>query len=116
MTIEYKKLSGSTVIQKISALAMDKAGRVNLSFTPIELIWPQSIYTYMLRCADLNFSYTDGFLEEYFFIKWYSMDEHYMKEVKIVSKHFEIKIPALSMTLQNSDGSFLAEMIWTEFL
>ena len=38
--IEYKKLANSEVIAKISPLEMDKAGRVNLTFTCIELIWP----------------------------------------------------------------------------
>ena len=40
ITVEYKKLSGSEVIAKIPPLEMDKSGRVNLTFTPIELIWP----------------------------------------------------------------------------
>ena len=40
ITVEYKRMSGSEVIAKISPLEMDKAGRVNLIFTPIELIWP----------------------------------------------------------------------------
>lgn len=94
---------------------MDKAARVNLKFSPIELIWPQSIYTYMLRCGDLNFAYTDGMQEEYYFIKWIEMSEHYMSDKKVISKKFDIQIPALSMTLQNSDGSFIAEMIWKQF-
>ena len=92
-------MSNSEVIAKISPLDMDKAGRVNLTFTPIELIWPQSIYTYMLRCGDLNFGYTDGLQEEFYFIKWLDMSEHYMSQTKVVSKKFDIKIPALSMTL-----------------
>ena len=85
-------MSGSEVIAKIDPREIDKAARVNLIFTPIELIWPQSIYTYMLRCADLNFSYTDGLTEEYFFIKWLDMSEHYMSQQKIISKKFDIKI------------------------
>ena len=40
IVIEYKKMSGSDVIAKISPLEIDKSGRVNLEFTPIELIWP----------------------------------------------------------------------------
>ena len=94
---------------------MDKSGRVNLTFTPIELIWPQSIYTYMLRCGDLNFAYSDGMTDLYYFIKWLDMSEHYMSQMKVVSKKFDIQIPALSMTIQNSDGSFIAEMILTQF-
>lgn len=38
--IEYIKLSGSEVIAKISANEMEKGGRVNLTFTPIEFILP----------------------------------------------------------------------------
>ena len=66
----------------------------------------------MLRCGDLNFSFTDGLQQEYYFIKWLDMSEHYMTQNRVISKKFDIKIPALSMTLQNSDGSFIAEMIW----
>ena len=69
----------------------------------------------MLRCGDLNFSYSDGLVDEYFFIKWLDMSEHYQNQVRIISKHFDIKVPALSITLQNSDGSFIAEMIWQNF-
>ena len=115
VSVEYKKMSGSDVIAKIDPREIDKAARVNLVFTPIELIWPQSIYTYMLRCADLNFSYTDGLMEEYYFIKWLDMSEHYMNQMKVISKKFDIQIPALSMSLQNSDGSFVAEMIMKRF-
>lgn len=78
---------------------MDKAAHVNLTFTPIELIWPQSIYTYMLQCGDLNFGYSDGLVEQYFFIKWLDMSEHYQNQVRIVSKHFDIRVPAFSITL-----------------
>ena len=77
MEIEYKRLSGSEVLAKIPSIEMDKAAHVNLTFTPIELIWPQSIYTYMLRCGDLNFSFSDGLVEQYFFIKWLDISEHY---------------------------------------
>lgn len=83
-------MAASEVIAKISPLEMDKAGRVNLTFTPIELILPQSIYTYMLRCGDLNFGFTDGMTEEYYFIKWLEMSEHYMNTYKVVSKKFDI--------------------------
>ena len=53
----------------------------------------------MLRCGDLNFSFTDGLTEEYYFIKWLDMSEHYMTQNRVISKKFDIKIPALSMTL-----------------
>ena len=33
----------------------------------------------------------------------------------MVDKRFEMTMPALSMTLLNSDGSYLAEMLFKEF-
>ena len=69
----------------------------------------------MLRCGDLNFGYSDGLQKEYYFIKWQDMDEFYKQDKKVISKRFDIRIPALSMTLQNSEGSYLAEVIWTQF-
>lgn len=34
----------------------------------------------MLRCGDLNFAYTDGMQREYYFIKWFDMDEFYKQD------------------------------------
>ena len=75
--VEYKKLSYSEVIEKIDARECDKAAQINIRIDPLLLILPQSIYTYMLRCADLNTAYTDDLREEYHFIKWLGIDEYY---------------------------------------
>ena len=113
--VEYKKLSYSEVIEKIDTRECDKAGEINIQIDPMLLILPQSIYTYMLRCADLNTAYTDDLREEYHFIKWLGIDEYYQNLNDVVDKRFNMTMPALSLTLQNSDGSYLAEMLFKEF-
>ena len=75
--VEYKKLSYSEVIEKIDTKDCDKAAQINIEFGPLLLILPQSIYTYMLRCSDLNTTYTDDLREEYHFIKWLGINEYY---------------------------------------
>jgi hypothetical protein len=43
------------------------------------------------------------------------MDEYYQTMSNVTSKTINIKIPALSLTMQNADGSFIAEMILKDF-
>ena len=113
--VEYKKISYSEVIEKIDNKDCDKAAQINIKFDPLLLILPQSIYTYMLRCADLNTAYTDNLREEYHFIKWLGIDEYYKELANVVDKRIDMYMPVLSLTLQNSDGSFIAEMLFKEF-
>jgi len=38
---------------------MDKSTNVSIEFDPLKLVLPQAVYTFMLRCNDLNFMWTD---------------------------------------------------------
>ena len=63
-------LSFSEVIEKIDKRDLDKSGSIRITFDPVLLLLPQQIYTYILRCSDLNFTYTDKLQDEFMFSKW----------------------------------------------
>lgn len=41
------------------------------------VVIPQAIYTYMLRCSDLNFTWTDRLTNEFYCVKWVNMQDYY---------------------------------------
>ena len=107
----------SDVIEKINPRDLDKSPNYTINFDPLLFVLPQQIYTYILRCSDLNFMYTDLLDDEFHFAKWspnpYKMD--YSKFTGIVDKTLFMNMPALSLSLQNNDNSFLAELILQDF-
>jgi hypothetical protein len=54
-----ESICSSDVIEKINLRDLDKSGSIEISFDPVLLVLPQQIYTYILRCSDLNFNYSD---------------------------------------------------------
>ena len=57
--VEFKKLAYSEILNKFDKKELDMSPIINLTFQPIQLVLPQSIYTFMLRMVDLNMGYTD---------------------------------------------------------
>ena len=65
-----------------------------------------------------NFDYISIWALEFLYfkiIKFSSIDEYYKELANVVDKRIDMYMPVLSMTLQNSDGSFIAEMLFKEF-
>lgn len=50
---------------------------MKIEFDAIMLVIPQAIYTYMLRCSDLNFTWTDRLQQEFYCVKWVNMQDYY---------------------------------------
>lgn len=57
MVINFEKLAFSPLFEKMDLLSLEPFFLIDLNFEPIELILPQDIYTYILRCLDLNVNY-----------------------------------------------------------
>jgi len=71
---------------------MDKSSHVNIQIEPVMLVLPQAVYTYILRCSDLNFAWTDQMQNEFYFIKWKHISEHYKRLKKVVGQKLRIEI------------------------
>ena len=58
MELNIEKLAFSPLFEKIDMYVdIDQSMQIDLMFEPIYLMLPQDIYTYVLRCLDLNINY-----------------------------------------------------------
>ena len=64
---------------------MDKSTNINTEIDPVLLLLPQAVYTYILRCNDLNFGWSDRLQAEFYCIKWIHMQDYYKNLKNIVS-------------------------------
>jgi len=101
------------VIEKIDMRDLDKSTSISIYFEPVLLVLTQHIYTYILRCSDLNFTYSDQLHDEFFFAKWKQapIQADLSRFAGLVERTVFINIPALSLCLNNTDDSFLSELI-----
>ena len=94
---------------------MDKSSHINIRIDPVMLVLPQAVYTYILRCSDLNFGWTDGKQNEFYFIKWKHISDHFKQLKKVAAQKLRIEISMLSLTLKHSDGSYISELLLSGF-
>jgi hypothetical protein len=59
ISVKFDALLWSEVLDKIDVRQMDKATQVQIQCEPVMLVLPQAVYTYLLRCSDLNFAWSD---------------------------------------------------------
>lgn len=59
VTVDFDTLQFSEMLEKIDHRQMDKSTNVRIEFDPMMLVLPQAVYTFILRCSDLNFTWTD---------------------------------------------------------
>jgi hypothetical protein len=66
--MEFTSLSYSPKLIQISSKDLDKSYKLTIDITPkLSLFFTQEVYTFILRCVDLNFAYTDGLEAKYNF-------------------------------------------------
>ena len=70
INIELDNISYSEVVQRINYTELDRSMKVRIKFSPVQLVLPQAVYTYILRSNDLNLGFTDGMKDDFFFVKW----------------------------------------------
>jgi len=88
----------------------------------LQLILRKDIYTYLLRCMDLNINYSDQMGPEFQFSIWNeNSDTNYLKQEKELVETFQgkevhkmkiyLQWPSISIQLQHEDNQFLAELV-----
>jgi hypothetical protein len=113
--INFDALQYSELLEKIDVRDMDKSTNVQIDFDPVMLVLPQAVYTFMLRCSDLNFTWSDRLQAEFYCVKWIHMQDYYKQLKKVISQVVNIRIPLLSLTLKHTDGSFISELLMRTF-
>lgn len=71
MKVIFEKMNFSPLIEEsynspgIDFTDLDISHKISITFSPLIMHLKQDIYTYLLRCNDLNINYTDS-LAKYF--------------------------------------------------
>jgi len=113
--LDFDTVAQSDFIDKIDLKTMDKSSHISIKIDPVLLVLPQAVYTYILRCSDLNFAWTDRMQSDFYFIKWRHISDHYKQLRKVASQKLQIEISMLSLTLKHSDGSYISELLLSGF-
>jgi hypothetical protein len=92
----------------IDSKELDKSFEVNVNFAPhLHLRLREDIYTFILRCVDLNLAYTD-YLEDKFNFR---NDEEYFRSVEYLLKsRTVISTEYLALSLLTKGGEQLTEL------
>jgi len=73
-------------------------------------VLPQKVYTYILSCSDLNFTWSDDLKQDFYFIKWVEMEDYYKQLANVIDKYIILNMPTLSLAMRHSDGSDIGEL------
>ena len=108
LNVEFCYISNSPLLPRIDSHELDKSYIVNVGFAPhLHLRMREDIYTFILRCIDLNFAYTDYLDEKYNFRN----DEEYFRSVDYLLKsRTVIKTDYLAISLLTKGGEQLTEL------
>lgn len=90
--LDFDTVAYSNFIDKIDQNTMDKSSHISIKIDPVMLVLPQAVYTYILRCSDLNFAWTDQMGSEFYFIKWKHISDHHKQLRKVSSQKLSIEI------------------------
>lgn len=63
-------LSQSFLSPSIDPLELDLSHHLKMKFSPVAMRFKKEVYTYLLRCMDLNMNYTDEKSESFMFYIW----------------------------------------------
>jgi hypothetical protein len=106
--VSFGYLTATPVLAQIDSRQLDKSFEVTIDFSPhLHLSLREDIYTFILRCVDLNFAYSDS-LEEKFKFK---NDEDYFRSVEYLLKSRTIiRTDYLAVSLLTKGGEQLSEL------
>ena len=113
VSVAYDYVQYSEVLEKLDIKLWDKSTDVAINFDPVMMVLPQAVYTYILRCSDLNFTWTDRLAKEFYCVKWVHMDDYYKDFKGVVNQRIKMGFPLLSLTMKHTDGSFISELLMT---
>eukprot|EP00347_Sterkiella_histriomuscorum_P000566 403375355 len=129
MKIVFEKLNQSPYLEEsfnskhIDFTDLDISYKIQISFSALVMHLRQDVYTYLLRCVDLNINYTDNLTKYFQLAIWNDgsdTQKYITQEQEMVKKHknkdvHKMKIymsfPSLALQLRNMDGSYMSEFI-----
>ena len=108
LNVQFCYLSNSPLLPMIDSHELDKYFEIFIGFTPhLNLKLREDIYTFILRCVDLNFAYTD-YLEDKFNFR---NDEEYFRSVDYLLKsRTVISTDYIALSLLTKGGEQLTEL------
>ena len=105
--MSFSLLNFSKELQKIDSHELDKSYQVFIEFTPnLHLKLRQDIYTFLLRCVDLNFAYID-YLEELFNFR--NEEEYFRSKDFLLKNKVIMKTDCLALSIYEQNNKLFAE-------
>lgn len=93
----FTNLAYSPLLEKVSSKELNKAYKIDVEISPsLHLQLRQDIYTFILRCSDLNFAYTDSMHDRYNFK---NHGEYFRSQDHLLKNSISIRLPALQLAL-----------------
>lgn len=92
--LDFGTLIRSPYLGDIPSSELDKSYESNLEITKLKLRFREDIYTYMMRCIDLNLAWTDGKDEFYVFR---NEEEYFKSTERLLKSKFRIRAELLAM-------------------
>ena len=100
----FTNLAYSPLLEKVSSKELNKAYKIDVEISPsLHLQLRQDIYTFILRCSDLNFAYTDSMHDHYNFR---NHGEYFRSKDYILKNSISIRLPALKLALLKEAKSY----------
>ncbi len=111
MTLTYNYLNYSPLIPRIATSQLDKRYTTDIFFTRLMLRFSQPIYTFFLRCNDLNLAHTD-FKEHWFKFAW--EDEYFKSTDDIPKQRMTLNTEFMSLSLLERGNALITEIVARE--
>lgn len=106
--MEFTSLSYSPKLIEISSKELDKSYKLTLDIQPkLSLFFTQEVYTFILRCVDLNFAYTDGLEAKYNFS---NTEEYFQSNAFILKTAIYIRTRYVTLALLQANDELLTEL------
>jgi hypothetical protein len=131
MKVILEKMNFSELLQEsylspnIDFADLDFGYKISINFTPLKMHLKQDVFTYLLRCNDLNINHTDQLAPFFQLAIWNNGGEDtqkYLKQEKQTVERYkgkevykmkvDLHFPSLVLRIHNKENAFLAEMIF----
>ncbi len=110
--VEFTSLSYCPQLIKISSKELDKSYKVTVDIQPkLQLCFDQEVYTFILRCVDLNLAYTDNLESKYNFC---NTEEYFNSSAYILKNAIYIHSRSLGLSIYESKDKLLTELLIKE--
>jgi hypothetical protein len=108
LRVVFGNLIRTDLLHMIDSSQLDKSYEITIDFDPqLNLRLREDIYTFLLRCVDLNFAYSDNLDEKFNF----ALETEYFRSSNyIVKSKTTIRTNYLALSLFTKEGDKLSEI------